>query len=596
MLRLEDVGPGGSYSTIEDLGKLRAVFQYLHEQAVPFHVATIPRAVYISEDGTRYDKGIDDLNPDQFVRHFIQVLKNAQDRQGALLGMHGYTHQYGDQYRADSWQNTGAGFEFDVEDAPETAEPSYAVERITKSLAAFEKAELTPHFWESPHYNDSREQEEIFRSFMGILYQPDLLSIRSLKDLNVYEDLNVYGKTSLGSVYVPAPLRYIHDTASVDAVLAKLNTYRGLAAMYYHPYLEFPQLESVLDGDGKPVLEDGIPLYRYKADAASNLQHLVGGFRDRHFNWVSLHDVVPFSPAHRIEMPIGTKPANILIGNISGSTASDVVIVRPDGTVDVVEGDYRWPRNRQQKIPRSWLSEPFSAEEQLLLADVNGDKMQDLLAFNRQTGVLRGFASLGFSFEEKETLIGTFPNSQVIGSLQANTDGRADLLVRDGDRLLVVLNNTDGITQARSILHIPTDAVIHSGDLNGDKLDDIISYSPQEHLLRLYKNIGDGTWQPIKETAVTPTHNGTQLLASDTDGDGRTDVIIYDSKNGIWDVWQSNSDFTLTPINNSYGPWAAGARIGYTADFDGNGKADIASYDPTGQVFDISLSFRQKQP
>lgn len=592
MLRLEDVGPGGSYSTLEDLGKLRAVFQYLHDQHVPFHVATIPRAVFISEDGTRYDKGIDDGNPDEFVRYFIQVLKNAQDRQGALLGMHGYTHQYGNQYRADSWQNTGAGFEFDVKDAPETAEPSYAVERITKSLAAFEKAELTPHFWESPHYNDSREQEEIFRSFMGVLYQPDLRSLRSLKDLNVYEDLNSYGRPSLGSVYVPAPLRYIHDTASVDGVLQKLNTYKGLAAMYYHPYLEFPLLESVLDGDGKPVIQDGIPLYRYKAEADSNLHHLVGGFREREFRWVSIHDVVPFSPAHRIGLPLGTNTSSILIGNVSDGGASDVVIIRPNGTVDVFQGDYRWPRNRQQKTPHSWLNEPFSAEEQLLLADVNGDKMQDLLTFNTKTGLMQGFASLGFAFENRETVVGVFPDLQVIGSLQASDDNYADLLLRDGERLLVAINDQGRIAQAKNIFHVPSDAVIHTGDLNGDKLDDIICYSPQEHLLRLYKNSGNGTWPLITEMAVTPTHDGTQLLAADTNGDGRTDVIVYDAKNGIWDVLQSGTDFTLTRINNSYGPWAAGARIGLTADFDGNGKADIASYDPAGQVLDISLSFR----
>ena len=103
---------------------------------------------------------------------------------------------------------------------------------------------------------------------------------------------------------------------------------------------------------------------------------------------MSLHDIVPFTPAHRVTLPPGTKLQNVLLGDVTGRGHADVV-VRQMHRVLVIPGNYDTPRNRQQEASQVWLRETFAPEDQLLLVDVNGDGKQDLLAYNTETGNVR---------------------------------------------------------------------------------------------------------------------------------------------------------------------------------------------------------------
>ncbi|KEO84581.1 DUF2334 domain-containing protein [Tumebacillus flagellatus] len=596
MLRLEDVGPGGSYETLDDLGKLRAIFEYLESQHVPFHVATIPRSKHIQPDGTWYEKGIDDPNPDDTVKAFINLLRDAQDH-GAVLGMHGYTHQYGDAKRSDHNQDSGTGFEFNVKGADETLTPEYASDKIQKSLAAFYKVGFVPGFWESPHYNDTREQEEVFRSYMGVLYQPDFRSLRSFKDMTMYETENTFGSPTLGSAYIPAPLKYITDAASVTNVLNRLDTYRGLGAMYYHPFLEFPFLEPVLGKDGKPVVRDGLPEYRYKSGAPSNLHRLVDGFRERGFQWESIYDVLPYTPAHRVELPLGTEAHDLLLGHVSGSRSTDVV-VRDQNRIQVFTGNYEWPRNRTQPAGREWLKTTFAPSEQFLLGDADSDGLDDLLAYDKANGTLRLFRSNGSKFEDARA-IGTLPGGfDLVAMADLNADRHADLLMRRGDELWSVWNSNGRFADARKVTSLPHDAIVRCGDFNGDKRDDVLVYSPELREIRIYSltSNNNASWDEIGHTAVPHSEKTTQLLTGDVNGDGLTDVTMYDPESGIWQELDNTGSANLKPHDNLYGPWASGEHTAFAADFDGNGRSDIAAFDPVHHTLDLSLSFRSKTP
>jgi hypothetical protein len=116
MLRFEDVGPGGEYSTEEDLNKLWIIGDYLQSEGVPFHVAMIPRFIH---PPSGCDNSISTLT-DPFIAGFVNTLKHLQ-KCGASIGMHGYTHQYNGSIGGliegqHDGSISGYGFEFGIPD------------------------------------------------------------------------------------------------------------------------------------------------------------------------------------------------------------------------------------------------------------------------------------------------------------------------------------------------------------------------------------------------------------------------------------------------------------------------------------------------
>ncbi|WNR44868.1 DUF2334 domain-containing protein [Paenibacillus roseipurpureus] len=590
LIRLEDVGLGGDYNTLEGLGKLRAVIDYLASEDVPFHVAVIPRRMSLKADGVWQERGIDDPNPDPVVSAFISLLQGAE-RQGGLLGMHGYRHQYGESYREDGEQNSGIGAEFNVDGAPETKETSYAVERLKDSLAAFAKADLHPVFWESPHYQDTREQQAIFRSYMGMLFQPDIYVKGSTKDVNYHDTVNTFGQDSLGSVYIPAPFRYVSDASSVEQILSKAKSDDALASFYFHPFLEFAKLEPELDAEGKAIMKDQLPLYRYKkGEDASYLHKLVQGFKAQGYRWSSLYDIVPFSPAHRVSLPLGTKLRNVMLGDVTGQGHADV-IVRQAHRVLVIPGTYTWPRNRPQEASQVWLKEAFAPEEQTLLIDLNGDRKEDLLAYNELTGDMR------VAWADK----GHFRTPESVGIVPAGLHGLKPFQSEEGRGLIA--KGEKGIVEI-SYLHqqleyaevtseLDDDTDLYPGRFEGPDADDILCYSRKARKISILYHGRGGRFAPPQAVDSVKTGRGDQLLVGDANGDGRSDLITYTAETGIWHVFENKGEHRFQPLDNAFGPWATGAkREAVVADFDGNQKADVASYNEAEHVLDLALSFR----
>lgn len=597
MLRLEDIGPGGEYGTPEALGKLRAVLEYIEAEGIPFQMAVIPRSIRLGGDGVWQERGIDDPQPDTLTLSLIRLLRQAEDN-GGVLGMHGYTHQYGDTVMKGDGQNSGTGYELKVPGASETKDTGYAASRIESSLAAFKRAGLRPAFWESPHYRDTRAQEKVFRSYVGILYQPDLFSLRSFKDMNVYESRNTYGQDSLGSVYVPAPLSYITDDASVDKLIRKARGYDGLASLFFHPFLEFPALEPVAGADGQTQMKDGLPVYRYKEDGSpSKLHKLVEGLEREGYRWMSLNEVIPFTPAHRVTLPLGTSADDVLLGDVTGSGHADVV-VREAHRISVIPDDYGIPRNRPQAAMQVWLKAELPPQERLLLADLNADGRQDLVAYDPGSGKSRISLAENGRFDEPVPA-GTLPAG--LDRLQPirTQDGRTALLARSAGKLaLFAYRDGRFASSAEQLAALPADAMLYTGRLLSKDRDDALYASVSEDGLVIVPVDADDSagGAPIAVKGVF-LKKGEQLLIGDTDGDGLDDLISYAAASGVWRVYTNEGGGRFKPTDNAYGPWAAKrGNVGLAADFDGNGKTDIATYDARSRALDLSLSFRNPRP
>lgn len=170
--------------------------------------------------------------------------------------------------------------------------------------------------------------------------------------------------------------------------------------------------------------------------------------------------------------------------------------------------------------------------------------------------------------------VGSGPRN--VAAADLNADGKPDLVTaNDNDTTIsVLLNNGDGTFRSGSTYTVganPYDVVV--GDFNGDGKPDL-GVAPcgaaGTTLVCLLLGNGDGTFQsPVDYgTSATPV----DLAAADFNGDGKLDIAVT-TPNGV-DVLLGNGDGTFaSPRTISLGTYALYPTVG---DFNRDGKQDLA--------------------
>lgn len=81
---------------------------------------------------------------------------------------------------------------------------------------------------------------------------------------------------------------------------------------------------------------------------------------------------------------------------------------------------------------------------------------------------------------------------------------------------------------------------------------------------------------PASAVDTSFTVTGKSILASgDYDGDGKSDLVVYDPQNATWWIRFNNGSY-------DFKIWGGGANIPVPGDYDGDGLTNVAVYDPEG--------------
>lgn len=226
-IRFEDFTAGDKYLSQSALEKVRVVADYMDEEDASFSVAWVPK--YVNNTNHIYN----DVSQDESMinSNFVFTLDYLLDR-GGNIGLHGYTHQYGDA-------NSISGSEFGDKGYNKESEIR---SRVESALEIANKLNIPISYWETPHYRTNVEQQKIFEEYFKIIYEPSI---------KVYNKKIITSKTNGVTKYIPTPLSYVDDdkaSTMIDRIKNKKDNEE--LSFFYHLTIELKSVDVNLDNDG----------------------------------------------------------------------------------------------------------------------------------------------------------------------------------------------------------------------------------------------------------------------------------------------------------------------------------------------------------
>lgn len=292
----------------------------------------------------------------------------------------------------------------------------------------------------------------------------------------------------------------------------------------------------------------------------------------------------------------GGQPYSVTAADVNGDGKPDLISATAANSVMVLigKGDGTFSKPAQYvggSVPMGVTS-----------GDFNGDGKPDLAVANRADNTVSVFLGGGDGSFASSGSYPAGPSARAVSAADLNGDNRDDLVVADPSctsifppcpttgSMSVLIANADGTFNTAVSYPVNGYPVsVATGDFNRDgKVDAVVANANSPGTVSVFLGNGDGTFQSPIDYATAQEPMG--VAVADVNGDGKLDLVVAAASGttgGTASVLLGNGDGTFqTHLDYALGN---GSISILTADFNGDGKLDIAAANYGGSTVSVLL-------
>jgi Ca2+-binding RTX toxin-like protein len=277
-----------------------------------------------------------------------------------------------------------------------------------------------------------------------------------------------------------------------------------------------------------------------------------------------------FQPA--VSIPDGGFPAySPVVGDFNGDGKLDLAYLFSGGKgIGVLLG------NGNGTFQSPIISDPSDIyDPHLVVADINGDGRQDIVGINKYGGLSLLLGNGDGTFRVERIDNGAYANG-ILATADFNGDSVPDLAVAVGSNLDILIGNGNGAFAAAKTYALGGNITsLAVGDFNGDGHPDLVAtVAGTPGSVDVLLGNGNGTFLPPLVTNMPGQYSPQTALAGDFESDGYEDIAVVatGTHNGLF-FFPGNGDGTFQSPQSIV---PAGSTFALTADFNGDGQADLA--------------------
>jgi hypothetical protein len=284
--------------------------------------------------------------------------------------------------------------------------------------------------------------------------------------------------------------------------------------------------------------------------------------------------------------PAGSNPRFLALGDLNGDNRPELVVAN-SGTNNISVLLNKGDGTFQPRTNYVTGTNPAS----LAIADFRGVGTNDVAVANQNSNAVSFLRGNGNGTLQPTATAGSvqFGTSYVLAG-DFNNDHKLDIAALGLLGISLFPGNGNGTFQAAVATSGPAELdQLAAGDFNGDGTNDLVFDNYGGNVVSVMRGNGNGSFQaPVTYPAGT---NVQSVAVGDFNGDGTNDLAVGSEgaaypPNGVVAILLDKGDGTFRSFTNYLTGWFVSAAV---ADFNADGKADLAAVDGGANQVDVML-------